>query len=85
MVRAEPNERPDINQVLNDPWLNDFQEDNPELLNKYKNEFIKRFNKTKYAKDKEKNNVVVGKIDIFQGSNKSISNNSEDDYKKVLD
>ena len=49
MVRAEPNERPDINQVLNDPWLNDFQEDNPELLNKYKNEFIKRFNKTKYA------------------------------------
>ena len=86
MVRTKPNDRPDINQVLNDPWLNDFQEDNQELLNKYKNEFIRRYkNIVNAKKDKEENNVVVGKIDIFQGNNKSISNNSEDDYKKSFE
>ena len=86
MVRTDPQERPDINQVLNDPWLNDFLEDDPLLLNEYEQEFIRRNNIIEEAKNKKDNIINIEKKNDYQGNNKSISDNSEDDdYKKSFE
>ena len=81
MVRTNPLERPDIHQVLNDPWLNDFQENDKELLIQYRNEFIKRDEKIKNTNNEKV--IEVEKKDDFQNYNKSMSTNfEEDDYKE---
>ena len=86
MVKTEPQERPDINQVLNDPWLNDFQEDNQLLLSEYEQEFIRRNKNIEETKDNKDNIININNKIDFQGDNKSISDNSEDDdYKKSFE
>ena len=81
MIKYNPNERPDINELINDPWFEDFNENDINQINDYQKELNRR-----YEQIKNKNPVInpkPKKEDNQPKYNKSATNDdNKDDFKE---
>ena len=82
MVRFNPKERPDINELIKDPWFEDFNENDEILMKDYYKEFNRRYEQIK-NKNKTINPMINNDDKKKPNQNKSgaINDNKDEDFK----
>ena len=82
MTNINPKERPDINQLINNPWFDDIDENNINQMTEYYTEFNKRYEQIKANKLKNSINAQINNEENSINYNKSVFEKDEEDLKQ---